>query len=280
MKIDFKLVAITLVAVACVGAGLVFQHKESPSESVVPVNTPDDVGYVPDSPKPPTFLVRPERPIPDVNINRKKPDVLNLDDEEQLELTELSKKVLAALQAALDDEDFGRIQSILAMVKGSPKGGLSKKSEGMPVFMRKKMIEAVGWFGAQSLPELVEFLGDADPDVAEAAASQFELALEDISLGDKDRAQIVSLASKAIHDSDSLERIFMEISNMRNSVAAQTLVDICQQGTEEARALMPETIEFVTGEENITTVEGLQQWLDANPDGEYDDDLYGPMDVK
>jgi len=280
MKIDFKLVAITLVSAACVGAGLVFQHKESPSESVKTVRSPGKDGFAPDSPRPQKFRVRSERSILDVNITREKPNVLELDDEEQLELTELSKKVLAALQAALDDEDFGRIQSILAMVKGSPKGSLSRKSEGMPVFMRKKMIEAAGWFGAQSLPELVEFLGDVDSDVAEAAAAQFELALEDISLGDKDRAQIVSLASKAIHDSDTLERIFMEISNMRNSVAAQTLVDICQQGTEEARALMPETIEFITGEENITTVEGLQQWLDANPDGEYDDDLYGPMDVE
>ena len=207
--------------------------------------------------------------------------MLELDDEEMGELTDLAKKLLLSLQAALDAEDFAQIQSIIAMIENSPKGVLSKSSVGIPVYMRRKLVEALGWFGAEGMPEIVDFLGDENPEVAEAAIEQFELALEDVTLGDRARAEIVVMASKALHDRDALERIFMEISIMRNSVAVPTMVEICRTGTEEARDLMPETISFVTGtdEGEIVTVEDMEKWLGENPDGEDDEDLYGPMDV-
>jgi HEAT repeat protein len=158
---------------------------------------------------------------------------------------------------------------------------LSKTANGLPVYLRRKLVEALGWFGAEGMPEIVDFLGDENSEVAEAAIEQFELALEDITLGDRARAEIVAMASKALHDRDALERIFMEISNMRNSVAVPVLVDICKNGTDEARELSPETISFVTGtdEGEIVTVDDIQKWLGENPDGEDDEDLYGPMDV-
>ncbi len=67
---------------------------------------------------------------------------------------------------------------------------------------------------------------------------------------------------------------------MRNTVAANTIFSICQDGTPEAKDLMSEVIPFVTGEDDIVTVEGLENWVANNPDGEDDDDLYGPMDDK
>lgn len=38
---------------------------------------------------------------------------------------------------------------------------------------------------------------------------------------------------------------------------------------------MPEQIEFFTGEDNLSTVEDVENWLQNNPDGPDDDDLYG-----
>ena len=96
---------------------------------------------------------------------------------------------------------------------------------------------------------------------------------------DRERAKIVSLASTVLTDTDALEQIFMEISNMRNSVAANTIFTICQDGTPEAKRLIVDTMEFVTGEDNIKTVEDLERWLTENPDGPDDEDLYGPMDA-
>lgn len=283
MKVDFRLVTITIALVTCAGVCLYWQlsgDSEGNRGSLVysGVKRGADVGSGVDKRN-----VRRVREVSSrrVNQQRERPDLLNFDDEELRELTDLARKLLASLQAALDADDFGQIQSIIAMIQKTPKGVLSKTSAGIPVHMRKKLIEALGWFGSKGIPEMVDFLDDADPEVVEAAVDQFELALQDVSLGDRDRAEIVVMASKAIHDSEALERMFMEIPNMRNSVAAQTLVDICQLGTEESKALMPETIEFVTGtdEGEITTVEDIERWLAENPDGPDDDDLFGPMAI-
>ena len=211
---------------------------------------------------------------------REKPKMFLLDDEEEKELTDLARKVLASLQAALDAEDFEQIKQIFEMARSAPKGSLGKSTQGMPVFLKKKMIDALGWFGAQGLPEMVEFLADADPEVAQMSLDQFVMALSDISLGDRARASIVTMASSVLTDPDALGQIFIEISNMRNSVAANTIYTICKDGTPEAKAMMPETIMYITGEENIETVEGLEKWVEKNPDNPDDELLYGPISVQ
>jgi len=272
---------ITAIAVSCVGISLFWQISGDSDEKQTSFTHPtrkaiDDAQSIEDQVDVKSMRRRATKKVTRL---REKPQMIEIEDEEMDELTDLARKLLVSLQAALDAEDFKQIQSILAMIENSPKGVLSKKANGIPVYMRKKIVEAAGWFGSSGMPEIVDFLGDENPEVVEAAMAQFELALEDVSLGDRARAEIVVMASKALHDNDALERIFMEISNMRNSVAAPTIVDICQFGTEEAKALMPETIEFVTGEDNIQTVEDIEKWLAENPDGEYDEELYGPMDL-
>lgn len=283
MKIDLKLILITAIAVSCVGIGLFCQVSDRPEEDKTPAKPykVDKAGVETRSEDLVTAKSFRRGARKSAKTVREKPKMLELDDEEMGELTDLAKKLLLSLQAALDAEDFAQIQSIIAMIENSPKGVLSKTANGIPVYLRRKLVEALGWFGAEGMPEIVDFLGDENQEVAEAAIEQFELALEDVTLGDRARAEIVVMASKALHDRDALERIFMEISIMRNSVAVPTIVEICRTGTEEARDLMPETISFVTGtdEGEIVTVEDMEKWLGENPDGEDDEDLYGPMDV-
>ena len=283
MKIDFKLVLITAIAVSCVGVGLFCQVSTRSEEKKPQTKYIKHLPVDGEQPSEEQINGRSLRrgAAKRVDVVREKPKMLEVDEEEMDELTDLAKKLLVSLQAALDAEDFEQIKSILAMIENSPRGVLSKTANGIPVYLRRKLVEALGWFGAEGMPEIVDFLGDENQEVAEAAIEQFELALEDITLGDRARAEIVAMASKALHDRDALERIFMEISNMRNSVAVPVLVDICKNGTDEARELMPETISFVTGtdEGEIVTVDDIQKWLGENPDGEDDEDLYGPMDV-
>ena len=178
----------------------------------------------------------------DIKLETRVKPSMFLDNEEEKELTELARKVLASLQTALDNEDFSQIRQVLEMAQNAPKGSLGRNTDGMPVALKKKLIEAISWFGAQGLPELIGFIADANEEVAQMALDQFEQALSDISLGDRERAKIVSLASTVITDSDALEQIFMEISNMRNSVAANTIFTICQDGTPEAKKLLNEEI--------------------------------------
>lgn len=205
---------------------------------------------------------------------REKPKMLDLDEDEEAKLNDFSRKVLRDLQDALDNENFKTVSRLAQKMMEIPPDPMFGK-EGVDSILRRKAVEALGWFGAQALPELAGMLADADPEISQATFDQFSLALEDISLSDYERADIVVMAAKVLTNVDNLEMLFMEINNMRHSVGADALVQICLEGTEPAKSLMPEAIEFFTGEDNLVTVEDVENWLRENPDGEYDDDLYG-----
>lgn len=205
---------------------------------------------------------------------REKPKMLDLDEDEEAKLNDFSRKVLRELQEALDNENFKTVSRLAQKMMEIPPDPMFG-ADGVDSLLRRKAVEALGWFGSQALPELAGMLADADPEIAQATFDQFSLALEDISLSDYERADIVVMAAKVLTDVDNLEMLFMEINNMRHSVGADALVQICLEGTEQAKALMPEAIEFFTGEDNIVTIEDVEQWLMNNPDDEYDDDFYG-----
>ena len=223
-----------------------------------------------------------KRKITETNIkaeNRPKPSMLDLEDAEEKELTDLARKVLASLQAALDAEDFNQLLKIIEMANNAPKGALSKFMAGMPVALRKRLVEALGWFGARGIPELAGFLADASPEVFQMTLDYFEQALSDVSLGDRERAKIITLSTSVLTDHDGLEQMVMEISNMRNSVIAQVVWEIFQNGTPEAKAVLEENLGFLLGEEGIRTIADLERWVAEHPDGPDDDEFYGPMDT-
>ena len=277
MKVDKKLIAISAALVTVAAVGLYFQ-----------LGSDDGAGKSGDEAALRSRMIREARMAGKkraearravrqdvkVKVEREKPRVLELADDEEAKLNDFSRKILQDLQAALDSEDFSRISKLVAKmleIPPDPKFG----KEGVAALLRRKAVEALGWFGAKAMPELVAMLGDADPEIVQATFDQFTLALEDISLSDYERVDIVVMAAKVLRNTDDLEMLFMELIQSRHSVGAGALVEICQEGTPEAKSLMPETIEFFTGEDNIQTVEDIEKWLAENPDGEDDDDLYG-----
>ena len=208
------------------------------------------------------------------DTKRPKPRMIDLDLDEEAKLNEFSRKVLRELQDALDSQDFAVVSRLAQKMMEIPPDPMFGAS-GVDTLLRRKAVEALGWFGGQALPELVGMLADTDPEIVQTTFDQFTLALEDISLSDYERADIVVMASKVLTNTDDLEVLFMEINNMRHSVGADALVQICLEGTSESQSLMPDAIEFFTGEDNLETVEDVEKWLQENPDGEDDDDLYG-----
>ena len=206
---------------------------------------------------------------------RMKPTLLALEADEEAELTELGLKLLKDLQAALDAENFKEVSRLAASLQDMRTA--YGTDEAIPALLRRRVIEALGWFGAAAVSDLIVYLSDTDPDVSQLALDQLMMSLDDITLGDRDRADIIKQIATVMTDDDGLDRMMMEISNMRNSVGIQTIVDIFATGTPEAVAKMPETLRFFTGEDNIATVEDAEEWYRQNPDGEYDEDLYGPM---
>ena len=283
-----NLIIASCVVIFCIAMGVIFsldtdeQPANTTSDKVEQRNKNKSNVRKTRPPLRRTQAKRNKRNITETNIraeNRPKPNMFALEDAEEKELTELARKVLASLQSALDSESYDQILKIIDMVNNAPKGSLSKTMAGMPVALRKRLVEALGWFGARAIPELAGFLADADPEVFQMTLDQFEQALSDVSLGDRDRAKIVKLATSILKDRDALEQMIMEIANMRNSVTGQSIYDVFTDGTPEAKEVLQENLEFLTGEDNIQTVDDLQKWINEHPDDPDDDDLYGPMDT-
>lgn len=210
--------------------------------------------------------------------------VIKLTDDEVAELDELKKKVLAELTEALDNDDFSALQK--AIEKFRKMGMEAARSKGsrdwisqLPKSIRTAIVESLGWFEGGAVPELAEFVADPDPDIAQMAIDKFELAIQDYTLGDYARNEIIKQVSTVITDTDLIDWMYMEVLNSRHSSGIDTIVYMSQNGTEPVKASAMDYMEFFTGEE-IHTVEEAQQWLRDNPDDpDIDDDLYGPIDA-
>ena len=205
------------------------------------------------------------------NIKRRKAAVWhNLFLEEERGLTAEMKKVLRFLR---DVSERDNKSEVIRMVQELQKS--KDWPDSVPKVVRLAAIEALGWFGSSCLPEAVGFLADVDEEVVACAMSQFEEAVGDLEKSDSERAEILVLASMVVTDSDAMDSMLMELNNMRNSVAAETVKQLWLNGNMTTQKLLSEAIESVTGEEGIDTPEKLDAWLVENPDDEEDEEFYG-----
>lgn len=208
--------------------------------------------------------------------------VINIEDPEFAELDEMQKEILKEIQEMLDSGDFkGLSIAISHMIDMGKQRALDVGandydwSRYVPLVMKRKAVEALGWFGSEALPEIMGFIGDIDNEIAEDAQMRLEQALQDYELSDRSLAEIVVKLMSIATDPDTVDSYYMELSRMRNSVMISTLVEIGQSGSDVAKEKLAENISFYTGDFSIETVEQAEQWLKENPDDEFDDEFYG-----
>ena len=269
-KGQIVVIAGILVAAALAGAGYSYFRNSGSAKSdktMVSRKKPDKKSLLANRPKTP--LARASKKF----RGEEKPDI-SLDDEFESSLSPELKKLMAELQQALDDELFANVTKIAEKIAAlQAKGG----DAAVPAEVRSKLVEALGWFLPDSLSDLVAFLADQDPGVHEDALAQFEDALDDTSLSDRDLSAIVKMMSKVITDEDALDSLFFCIENeMRNSVALDTYRHIIANGNDAAKARVYESIEDFTGEEGILSEAALDEWGadPENADDEDDEDFY------
>ena len=147
--------------------------------------------------------------------------------------------------------------------------------DGIPKSIKMAAIEALGWFGASCLPELAGFVGDSDPEVVESATDKYSEMLSDPELSDYERSEILIAASKIIDDPDAMDSMLFELNNMRHSVAVKTIQTVWKEGNDATKQVLPDNIEFYTGEDDIDSPAKLDDWLKQNPDDEDDNYFYG-----
>ena len=207
--------------------------------------------------------------------------VIEIPDDEFAEMDEIEKRIIHLLREALDNNDLAFVKQAVALMKqkGSDDAGKGKRhwSAHVHASLKQAAVDALGWFGSSALEDMTDFIMDEDPDIAQSAIDQFELAMQDPTLADYDRADVIKMIAQTLDDADTLDWMFMEALNARHSVGADTLAYIARNGTTKAKEMLPEYIEMFTGEENITTVSQLENWLAENPDEPDDEEFYGPL---
>lgn len=189
-------------------------------------------------------------------------------------LTELQRQVMMELQDALDNDDIKAVRKVVLKFKAPvAKGGLGGIGS-LPKGMRVAAVDALGWFGGKAAVDLLEFVADSDEEVSQSAFDMFELALQDFDMGDAERSEIVSAAMTVLTDSEQIDQLLNNLTEMRNSRKVTTIINIMQTGTEQAKAVMAEQLEFYT-DSDVATIEDIKDWLKQNPDDEDDESFYG-----
>ena len=204
--------------------------------------------------------------------NEEKKPTFQLSEADGLGLSESQRQLIEEIRKAIDADDIKKLIVFIRKLQAS-----EEWPDGIPLSVRKAAIEALAWSGLEGLPAMVGFLADSDPDILEMAIDAFEDGFQEAN-GDRELSSLLVTACQAVTDGDAIETFLMELDNMRNSVAIETVKQIAQTGSSAAQAALKEAIEDRFGEG--VTVETLDQWYNdpsgENRDAPEDEDMYGP----
>lgn len=154
------------------------------------------------------------------------------------ELTPVERKMVKALDAALEKEDA---QSVRALVREACKIGNAE--------VRKTAVGAAGWIGEEAMPELEAYLADEDPEVAEEALAQWELALQEIE-DEAKRLQTLKEVLLKTKDEGTCDYLSIHLITCENTeLAVKTIEDLIASENSACRMPAKESYEWITGRE-------------------------------
>lgn len=209
--------------------------------------------------------------------SRARPDFFNIDLEEEKKLTQMQRELLKELRALSDAENRKGLYALIAKMQKS-----NEWPDGIPSCLHEAAIDALRWIGSDAIPELFGYLGVADPEIHEEAVDALEEMLSDPDRSDFERSQMLKSSLtylNTISDTDMLDDLFSDIMEMRNSVKADTIIYLLENGSDTVRDALTDTIELVTGEDDYNSVAKMKEWA-ANPENQDDpddDDFYGGL---
>ena len=181
------------------------------------------------------------------------------------------------IQKALDDGNYDEV------IKSVDAAMASDNAE-----VRSHLVDALGWFGVEALPELTVLMADQDDDVAESAQAQWVIALADVENAGK-RMEIGLSVLATLSNENMLADVSGEVSNAaleyidgdsgdsasqdeRRVAVVQALLDIIDGDRPACSKAAKETYEEITGNEWLG-VDEAERYL-RNPDG------YEPPDMR
>lgn len=154
------------------------------------------------------------------------------------ELTPVERKMVRALDAALEKEDA---KNVRALVRESLKLGNAE--------VRKIAVAAAGWIGEEAMPELQEFMTDDDPEVAEEALSQWELALQECE-DEAKKLQMLENVLLKTKDEGTCDYLSIHIITCENTdLALKTVEKLISSHNSACKEPAKESYEWITGRE-------------------------------
>ena len=171
------------------------------------------------------------------------------DDADDDSRTPAERSLAERIEKALDEED---LKAALACADEAQRFGVAD--------IRQAMIDTLGWFGGNALPELVPFLADPDDDVRESARGYMTMSLSDME-NDADRIGVVESVMKVLDDEDFLEEVSGEYIGIDEKLAVESIMRIISaDGSPNGVAKAKEAYEFVTGDE-WTDAAAAARWI-------------------
>jgi len=150
-------------------------------------------------------------------------------------LSDADKQLIKKLQAALDEEDLKGVTEAARQLMHS-------KSEAA----RLRLASALGWFGAAALPELLELMGDASQEVADAALSPTLEAIREMDDGE-DKANLIAAFAESIRDLDALDEALMLFAGIDDEIVIPLLERLiaAAQGDPARLAVLKDYLAFL-----------------------------------
>lgn len=210
------------------------------------------------------------KPMSDT-LRRKQP-TFDIGAEEEAKLTEAQKKLLEEIRAALKVDNWRKLTKLVQKLQAS-----DEWPDGVPLAVRKAAIDALSFYGAKCLPEIVGFMGDADAEIVDTATESFWDSVTDPDLSDLEIETNLLAAMKVIRNEESIKSMLSEVitTSMRNSRAVDTVKKLMAYDNKAIKEELPSVIEELTEDRTVTTAEQLDEWLKKNPDEPDDEDMYG-----
>ena len=166
------------------------------------------------------------------------------------------RKLADNLQDASDENSLAGVRKAVSAIMGQ------KNAE-----LKVEAINALGFYGKDSLQDLMEFLKDPSQEVVDAATDRIALSLEELGAEDNAfRAEFIYtlLSVDGLCGKDAVVRFIGQLETMGSGdekEAVQTLVSLINGDNigDVVKTKAKEGYQFVTGEE-YTTLEAAEKW--------------------
>ena len=171
---------------------------------------------------------------------------------------EKDQALMRQAREAIDNDDLESARALAAEAAASTNDEL-----------REMAVEALSWFGKDAMVELMQFMADANEEVAGAAKDGWLSGLQEID-DEGEKAGVIEATMKGINDGEMLEDIANELIGIDDLAAIQVLADVIEDGGNSAAVkAAKETYNTITGED-WSNIDKAEAWLQENYEPEDD----------